>query len=305
MSSHGSNKAVVFALAGNLLIAIIKYIVAFITGSAAMLAESIHSTADSFNQVLLLIGHKKARKAATEMHSFGYANEVFFWSLMVAVLLFFVGALFSIYEGVHKLMHPEELTNVFWIFAVLISSIVIEAKSFQVAFGEFRKTTKLPFFKAIRASTQVSLIVVVLEDSAAMTGLVVVLVSTLLAWLVNPVFDAIGSITVGVLLLAVSILLIAEVKNLIVGESMPRERRQVMRNVIHKYKNVGHINRMQTMVMGDSRYLVLLSVDINNEMKGSDVEDMTERLKLELKKEIPEIGTIYIEAQDSARNQKV
>lgn len=305
MSTHGSNKAIVFALAGNLLIAIIKYIVAFITGSAAMLAESIHSTADSFNQILLLIGHKKAKKSPSEMHSFGYANEVFFWSLMVAVLLFFVGALFSIYEGVHKLMHPEKLTNVFWIFAVLISSIAIEAKSFQVAFGEFRKTTKLSFFKAIKASTQVSLIVVVLEDSAAMTGLAVVLISTMLAWLVNPVFDAIGSISVGLLLLAVSILLIVEVKNLIVGESMPRERRQVMRNVIHKYRKIGHINRMQTMVMGDSQYLVLLSVDINNEMKGSEVEDMTEQLKLELKKEIPEIGTIYIEARDSVRNQKV
>jgi cation diffusion facilitator family transporter len=305
MSSHGSNKAIVFALAGNLLIAFIKYVVAFITGSAAMLAESIHSTADSFNQVLLLIGHKKAKKAATEMHSFGYANEVFFWSLMVAVLLFFVGALFSIYEGIHKLMHPEELTNVFWIFAVLISSLAIEAKSFQVAYGEFRKTTKLSFFKAIRASTQVSLIVVVLEDSAAMAGLTVVLISTLLAWLVNPVFDALGSITVGILLLAVSILLIAEVKNLIVGESLPRERRLLMRNIIHKYKKIGHINRIQSMVMGDSKYLVLLSVDVSDEMKGSEVEDMTEQVKLELKKEIPEIGTIYIEARDSQRNQKI
>jgi cation diffusion facilitator family transporter len=305
MSAHGSNKAIVFALAGNLLIAIIKYIVAFITGSAAMLAESIHSTADSFNQILLLIGHKKAKKLPSEMHSFGYANEVFFWSLMVAVLLFFVGAMFSIYEGFHKLMHPEELTNVYWIFAVLISSILIEAKSFQVAFTEFRKTTKLPFYKAIRASTQVSLIVVVLEDSAAMAGMVVVLISTLLAWLVNPMFDAIGSITVGLLLLAVSILLIAEVKNLIVGESMPRERRQVIRNIIHKFKNVKHINRLQTMVMGDSSYLVLISVDINDDMKGSEAEDMIEQLKLSLKKEIPEIGTIYIEIQDSVRNHKV
>ncbi|MFA5973187.1 MAG: cation diffusion facilitator family transporter [Lentimicrobiaceae bacterium] len=305
MSTHGSNKAIVFALAGNLLIAIIKYIVAFITGSAAMLAESIHSTADTFNQVLLLIGHKKAKKSPSEMHSFGYANEIFFWSLMVAILLFFVGAMFSIYEGVHKLMHPEEIRNIYWIFAVLVSSIVIEAKSFQVAFGEFRKTTQLPFLKAIRASTQVSLIVVVLEDSAAMAGLMIVLISTFLAWLVNPVFDAIGSIFVGLLLLAVSIVLIAEVKNLIVGESMPRERRQLMRNVIHKYKKIGHVNRMQTMVMGDSKYLVLLSVDINDEMKGSEVEDMVEQLKLNLKNEIPEIGTIYIETQDSVRNQKV
>jgi len=305
MSSHGSNKAIIFALAGNMLIAIIKYIVAFVTGSAAMLAESIHSTADSFNQVLLLIGHKRAKKLPSEMHSLGYANEVFFWSLMVAVLLFFVGALFSIYEGIHKLIHPEDIKNVYWIFAVLISSIAIEAKSFQVALGEFRKTTKLPFLKAIRASTQVSLIVVVLEDSAAMAGLFIVLISTTLAWLVSPIFDAIGSITVGILLLGVSILLIAEVKNLIVGESMPRERRLLMRNVIRRFKNIGHINRIQSMVMGDSQYLVLLSVDINDEMKGSEIEDLTEQLKLNLKKEIPEIGTIYIEVQDADRNQKI
>jgi cation diffusion facilitator family transporter len=304
MSSHGSNKAVVFALAGNLLIAVIKYIVAFITGSAAMLAESIHSTADSFNQVLLLIGHKRAKKSPSEMHSFGYSNEVFFWSLMVAVLLFFVGALFSIYEGIHKLIQPEELKNVYWIFAVLISSIVIEAKSFQVAFGEFRKTTKLPFVKAIKESTQVSLIVVVLEDSAAMAGLFIVLISTTLARFVHPVFDAIGSITVGLLLLTVSVLLIAEVKNLIVGESMPRESRQVIRNVIHKYKQIKHINRLQTMVMGDSKYLVLISVDINDDMKGSEAEDLVDQLKLDLKKEIPEIGTLYIEIKDSVRNQQ-
>ena len=303
MSAHGSNKAIIFALAGNLLIAVIKYVVAFITGSAAMLAESIHSTADSFNQVLLLIGHKQAKKSPSEMHSFGYANEVFFWSLMVAVLLFFVGALFSIYEGFHKLFHPEALTNVYWIFAVLISSILIEAKSFQVAYSEFRKTTKLPFFKAIKASTQVSLVVVVLEDSAAMTGLVIVLISTLLAWLVNPVFDAVGSIFVGLLLLAVSILLIAEVKNLIVGESMPREKRQMIRNVIHRYKKIKHINRMQTMVMGDSKYLVLLSVDIDNDINASAAEDLIEQVKTDLKKEIPEAGNIYIEIQDAVRNQ--
>ena len=303
MSAHGSNKAIIFALAGNLLIAVIKYVVAFITGSAAMLAESIHSTADSFNQVLLLIGHKQAKKSPSEMHSFVYANEVFFWSLMVAVLLFFVGALFSIYEGFHKLFHPEALTNVYWIFFFLISSILIEAKSFQVAYGEFRKTTKLPFFKAIKASTQVSLVVVVLEDSAAMTGLVIVLISTLLAWLVNPIFDAVGSIFVGLLLLAVSILLIAEVKNLIVGESMPREKRQMIRNVIHRYKKIKHINRMQTMVMGDSKYLVLLSVDMDNDIKASAAEDLIEQVKTDLKKEIPEAGNIYIEIQDAVRNQ--
>lgn len=305
MSTQGSNKAIVFALAGNLLIAIIKFIVSFITGSSAMLAESIHSTADSFNQVLLLVGHKKSKKASNELHSFGYANEVFFWSLMVAVLLFFVGSLFSIYEGIHKLMHPEELTQVHWIFIILVSSLLIEAKSLQVAYTEFRKTTGLPFFKAIKASTHVSLIVVVLEDSAAMLGLVIVLASTLLAWLVNPVFDAIGSMVVGLLLLVVSVLLIAEVKNLIVGESMPREKRQLAKNVIHGYKQIKHINRLQTMVMGDNKYIALLSLDIDDTINAGSAEDLVEKIKIHLKKEIPEIGIIYIELQDAVRNNKI
>jgi cation diffusion facilitator family transporter len=305
MSSQGSTKAVIFALGGNLLIAIIKFIVSSITGSAAMLAESIHSTADSLNQVLLLIGFRRARKPANELHSFGYSNEVFFWSLMVAVLLFFIGALFSIYEGIHKIIQPEEIKDVHWIFAVLISSILIEAKTFQVAFTEFRKTTRLPFFKAVRSSTQVSLIVVVLEDSAAMAGLILVLISTLLAWLVNPVFDAIGSIAVGLILLGVSFLLIREVKHLIIGESMPREMKNTMRRVIHEFRHVRHINRIQTMVMGDTRYLVLLSVDIDDDMSGYDAEDMIEQIKLSLKNTIPEIGTLYIEIQDSVRNHKV
>jgi divalent metal cation (Fe/Co/Zn/Cd) transporter len=221
---------------------------------------------------------------------------------MVAVLLFFVGALFSIYEGVHKLMHPEKLTSIYWIYAVLISSILIEAKSFHVAYTEFRKTTKLPIIKAIKASTQVSLIVVVLEDAAAMAGLIIVLISTTLAWLINPVFDAIGSITVGLLLLAVSVLLIAEVKNLIVGESMPRQNRQVIRNVVKTFKNIKQINRFQTMVMGDSKYLVLISVDVDDNIKAGAVEDMIDLLKAKLTKEIPDIGTIYIEIKDSARN---
>lgn len=270
-----------------------------------MLAESIHSTADSFNQVLLLVGNKKSKKASNELHSFGYANEVFFWSLMVAVLLFFVGSLFSIYEGFHKLMHPEELTQVHWIFVILVSSLLIEAKSLQVAYTEFRKTTGLPFLKAIKASTHVSLIVVVLEDSAAMLGLVIVLASTILAWLVNPVFDAIGSIAVGLLLLVVSVLLIAEVKNLIVGESMPREKRQLVKNAIHSYKQIKHINRLQTMVMGDNKYIALLSLDIDDTISTGVAEDLVEKIKIQLKKDIPEIGIIYIELQDAVRNHKI
>lgn len=305
MSSHNSNKAVIFALGGNLAIAIIKYIVAFITGSTAMLAESIHSTADSFNQILLLIGNKRSLKANSEMHSLGYSREIFFWSLIVAVLLFFVGALFSIYEGVEKVFHPEELTSVKWIFIVLVSSIIIEAKSFQVAYTEFRKSHKQSFFRAIKESNDINLIVVLLEDAAALLGLVIVLISSLLAWLVNPIFDAVGSITVGVLLFAVSILLIIEVKGLIIGESIPREIRTKMKGIINQHSQVRHINRVQTMVMGNQKFMVLLSIDLDDELTVYQAEDLIEHIKMDIQKQIEGIETIYIEIKDSVRNHKV
>lgn len=303
MSSGGSTRAVVFALGGNLLIATIKYIVAFVTGSAAMLAESIHSTADSMNQVLLLIGNHRSKKRPDEWHSFGYSREVFFWSMMVAVLLFFVGALFSIYEGINKITHHEPMGNTLWIFIVIGSSIIIEAKSFQVAYTEFRKTHKQPILKAIRESTDVNLMVILLEDFAALVGLATVIVSTTMAIFVHPVFDAIGSIMVGILLLVISIVLIGEVKNLIIGESIPREQRNIIRQIIHSRKEIRHINRIQTMVMGNHRYLVLISVDINDDMSGYKIEDLIDKLKTDIRKQTTGIEDLYIEVRDSVRNQ--
>ncbi len=305
MSAHGSTKAVYFALGGNLLIAIIKFIVSFITGSAAMLAESIHSTADSFNQILLLIGNKRSKKAADEIHSLGYTREIFFWSLIVAVLLFFVGALFSIYEGIEKTLHPEELHSVSWLFIVLISSIAIEAKSFQVAYKEFRATNKLPLYKALKKSTDVNLVVVIFEDAAALTGLVIVLVSTLLAWQVNPIFDATGSIMVGILLLIISILLIIEVKGLIVGESIPREDRHTIKTILSGYKKVKHVNKVQTMVTGSQQSLILLSLDLEDSMNIYEADNLIEKIKLEIVSKVSGIETIYIEIKDSVRNHMI
>lgn len=305
MSSHQSSKAILFALAGNLLIALIKYIVSFITGSAAMLAESIHSSADTLNQVLLLVGNKRARKSASEVYSLGYSREIFFWSLMVAVLLFFMGSLFSIYEGIEKIMHPEEMTQVLWIFVVIISSILIEAKSFHVAYTEFRKNHPQPLWKAIRESNDVNLIVVLLEDAGALAGLTIVLISTFLAWKVNPYFDAIGSIVVGLLLLLISIILIIEVKGLIVGESIPREDRNKLKTIIRSYRQVKHINRLQSMVMGSHKFMVLLSIDLDDSISVYKAEDLIEQMKLDIQKQIDGIETLYIEIKDSVRNQKV
>lgn len=304
MSAHASTRAVYFALGGNLLIALIKYIVSFITGSTAMLAESIHSTADTFNQVLLLIGHKRSQKAPTEMHSFGFAREELFWSMMVAVLLFFVGGMFSVYEGVHKIFRPEELSNIRWIFIVLSASIFIEAKSFQVAYKTFRMTHKQKgLLSAIRESTDVNLIVVLLEDTAALAGLMVVLITTTLSWLVHPVFDAIGSCLVGTILLLVSLQLMAEVKKMIIGESMPRQQRSIIKGIVNSHRSIRQVNKFQTMITGNGKYMVLLSVDLDDEITAYRAEDYIHQIKNEILKKVDGIETIYIEIKDAQRNQ--
>jgi len=298
--TDGSMRAVFFALGGNTLISIIKFIVAFITGSSAMLAESIHSTSDTMNQVFLLIGDKRSKKKPNEWHSFGFRKESFFWSLMVAILLFFVGSLFSIYEGIHKMIHPEPLKNIYWIFIVLFLSIIIEGKSFMVAYKEFRKKSKKKFVKAIEDSTDTNLMVILLEDFGALTGLVIVLITTLLT-LIDPIFDAIGSIFVGLLLITISYKLTDEIRKLIVGESISREDRNEIKNIIHEYSIVEHINRVQTMVIGNDKYLVLISIDIDNESSGYKIEDTIDQIKVDIKNKIPEVETIYIEVQDPNR----
>lgn len=297
----GSKRAVIFALVGNFLIFIIKLIVSFITTSSAMLAEAIHSFADCFNQVFLLIGDVRSKRPATERHSFGFSREVFFWSLLVAVILFFVGALFSIYEGIHKLLHPEELKEIYWIFIVLVISIAIEAKTFSIAYKEFRRKSSKPILKALEESTDTNLLVILLEDFAALTGLTIVLITSIIS-IYFPVFDAIGSMLVGVLLAAISYKMAIEIKRFIVGESIPREKRQLIKNILHEYPLVEHINRLQTKVVGNDKYLVIISVDIEDEATGYYTEDILDEIKHRISQEIPEVEDIYIDIQDLSRS---
>src|SRR4030042_3308151 len=195
-NESNSLRAVLFALGANLSIAAIKYIVSVISGSSAMLAESIHSLADTTNQVFLLIGRKRSVKGATEIHSFGYGKEEYFWGFLVAVLLFFLGGCFSIYEAVHKFMHPEPIDNYMYIFIVLGADILLEYKSFSVAFKEFRKASPTGFIKPLKDSTDTNLFVILVEDFSALTGLTIVFISTLLS-LINPFFDVVGTFLVG------------------------------------------------------------------------------------------------------------
>ena len=297
MSYSNSTRAVVIALLGNTMIAILKFIAAFFTQSASMSAEAIHSSADSLNQILLLIGNKRSKKRHDELHPFGYGREEFFWAFMVAILLFFGGAIYSIYEGIHKAVHPEPIKHFWWAIIVLGISIVIESKSFMVAYKEMKKTTKGSLAKAIKKSVDTNLIVILLEDAAALSGLLIAFLCTILAT-INPIFDAIGSMAIGLVLCYVSYSLVNELRKLIIGESMPRDERSKIKEIINEYEIVTHINRIKTMAMGRNNYLLLLSINVEDFTKTYTIEDSVEDMKSEIQKEFPQVSEIYIEISD-------
>ena len=289
-----SKKAVIYALVGNGIISVLKFVAAFFTRSTSMMAEAIHSTSDCLNQVFLLIGSRRANKDVSEEHPFGYGREEFFWAFMVAILLFFGGALFSIYEGILKTLHPEPIHHFWWAVSVLVVAILVEGKSFLVALGEMRKVSDTGFISSIKKSIDINLIVILLEDAAALCGLVVALVCTLLAT-VWPIFDAIGSILVGLILTYVSYSLVNELRKLIIGESMPREARSRIKQMVGEYEVVTHVNRIKTMAMGKNKYLLLLSVNIDDFTKGYKIEDTVEEIKRDIIMEYPEVMEIFIE----------
>jgi len=303
MSGHsGSVKAVVFALGSNILITIIKFIVSAVTHSAGMLAESIHSFADCGNQVFLLIGNKRSAKPATEQHPFGYGKEEYFWGFLVAVLLFFVGAAFSIYEGVHKLFNPADLQNISWSFIVLIVSILIEGKSFHVAYTAFKNTHKgIGIYKALKESTDTNLFVILLEDSAALIGLTLVLISTALAWFVHPVFDAIGSILVGILLVTISLFMINELRKLIVGENISRELRNEFERTVLAYSVIHKVNYISAMMMGKGKFMLVIGVDLENKVAASLVEEQFRKIRKELHASNDSIHSIFFDVKDPER----
>lgn len=306
MGASQSLTPVIFALIGNLTISILKFIVSFVTGSSAMLAEAIHSVADCTNQIFLLIGFKRSQKPADENHPFGYGKEEYFWGMLVAILLFFVGASFSIYEGTHKLFHPEELKSAYWAIIVLSASILIEAKTFHVALSHFRKKNKSStIYKGLIATSDTSLFVILLEDFAAIVGLLIALISTLLSIYVSPVFDGIGSICVGILLATISLFLSNEIRKLIIGESLPRDARHEIKKIVSSNSVIVHVNHIKTMLVGREKFILLISIDVNDETSGYDIEDQIEQIKLDIKSKFSNAEYIYIDVRDAERNQKI
>jgi len=225
MAHSGSRRVVIIALVANFGIALAKLAAALVTHSGSMLAEAIHSFADTGNQALLLVGDARAGRAANEHHPMGYGREAYFWAMLVAVLLFALGGLFSAYEGIHKLNHPEPLRHVGWAVGVLVVATVIEAGSCKAAWNEYRRVSQgTPLFRWARTTGDVNLLVVVFEDLAALLGLAIALVALLLTWATGmAVFDAVGTLVLAVLLLGVALFLGSQVRRLITGHSVGSE----------------------------------------------------------------------------------
>jgi len=268
MSQASSLRAVLYALGANSGILIAKGTAAAITGSSAMLAEAIHSAADCGNQVLLLFGMKDAKRAADDKHPLGYGRAVYFWAFLVAVLLFTMGGLFSIYEGWHKLHDSEPMSNAGIAIGVLVVAIVLESFSLAGCIREIRKVSgDRTLWRYFRTSRNSELIVVLGEDIAALAGLAIALIAIVVAVVTgNPVYDALGSMAVGVLLVIVAVLLAIEIKAMIIGESTEAETEAAIHRFLSTRPEVAEIYNVVSLQLGDS---VMLAIKARMKETGS------------------------------------
>ncbi|MBI3285368.1 MAG: cation diffusion facilitator family transporter [Burkholderiales bacterium] len=271
MSSHseGSTKAIFYALGANGGIALAKFAAALFTASGAMLAEAIHSTADCVNQVFLLVGLREAKRPVDAAHPMGYGRVVYFWAMMVALLLFFLGGAFSVMEGVERLKHPEPLKYPLAALLVLGISVLLEGFSLHGAMREIRKIAGgKSFFLWFRETRQSELMVVAGEDIAALAGLAVAFASVVLTVVTgNPLWDAVGSIVVGCLLMLVAFFVIREVKAMITGESAAPEVNAAIRAHIESHAQVDHVINLITLQWGEQ---LMIAVQAKMQRQASD-----------------------------------
>jgi cation diffusion facilitator family transporter len=270
-SHHGSLKAVLTALGGNLGIAVAKSVAAFFTGSGALLAEALHSFADCGNQLLLLAGMKQARRPPDEDHPMGHGKVAYFWSMMVALLLFSVGGAFSIYHGIEALQHPQPLKYLVPSILVLAASVVLEGYALRGALKALSaERGSASLWAWFRASRQSELMVVVGEDVAALGGLGIALLALVLTAITgNPVFDAVGTIAVGVLLVVVAGVVLFEVKSLITGESASPQLRAQIHAFVEAQPEVDRVVNMLTQQYGD---YIMVALKVKMKRTGSDLD---------------------------------
>lgn len=306
MSGHGegnSLRVVIAALIGNLLIAVSKFVAAFFSGSVATLAEAVHSVADTANQVLLVVGLKRAEKPATYLHPFGHAVESYFWPFMVSILIFLLGGAFALYEGIHGLIgllrgeHDGEHGSRLWSYGVLGLSFLFEAYSWSVAFAEFNKSRNGRSFKDTLMSAKDPTIPVVLaEDTAALLGLAIALVAVGLSDVTGwSGWDAIGSTVIGVLLGVVAFFLASRTHSLLIGESASKEDREKVESIAPTVPGVRKVHQILSMHLGPKQVILALKVGFEPGLDLAGVEKAINALELRIREDLPHMRYIFVE----------
>ena len=294
--SHGEGH-IIQSLVVNLAIVISKGFAAFMTGSGAMLAETIHSFADCANQALLLVGVRQARKPADAKHPLGYGRSVYFWSFIVAMLLFSVGGMFSVYEGVHKYMHPEAVENVGWGIGVLVFSLILEgyaAYSNVVELNKRRGATG--FTRYLRETKDSDLVVIFGENSAAVLGLVLALIAMVAAYATgNGQYDAVGSFAIGVVLIAVAIFLSIEVKSLLIGESADPIIAATAQEIADAHPNIKEVINCITIQQGPGEVLVCTKIRCEPDLSAAEVSALINEFEASLRAACPAVKWLYVE----------
>jgi cation diffusion facilitator family transporter len=302
--SHGHSLAHIWlSLFANLGIAIAKGVAAFFTGSGAMLAETIHSVADCGNQILLLVGVRGAQKLPTESHPLGYGRNAFFWSFMVALLLFSLGGMFSIYEGVHKVLEPESVERVWLGVGILAFSLVLEAASLFGAVREMRKRGRQkPLMRYVRETTDSDLVVVFGENLAAVLGLGLALGALVLSHVTgDPRWDAAGSIGIGLVLIVVAVFLAVEVKSLLLGERAEPELEVAVREIVAAEPSMHAVWRIITVQQGPGEVLLAMKVEFDPTLSSRNIPEVINRFEQTLRSRRPDAKWIFVEPDTRAR----
>ncbi len=297
MSTSGGTKAIFAALLANLGIAVTKFVAFLLSGSSSMLAESVHSLADSGNQVLLLIGGKRAARAATPDHPFGYGRERYVYAFLVSIILFSVGGVFSIYEGVHKIQHPEPIERAWIPLGVLLIAIGLESFSLRTALKESAPDRRgISILEFVRRAKAPELPVVVLEDIAALVGLMLALIGVSVAVVTdNGVFDGIGTVLIGVLLIVVAVILGIETKSLLIGEGASATDVEAIRKAAESGDDVDRIIHMKTLYLGPEELMVAMKVAVQTTKSAVDVAAAINAVEERVREAVPIARVLYIE----------
>ena len=297
--SHDSKTTILAALAGNLAIALTKAGAAWWTGSSAMLSEAIHSLVDTGNQMLMLHGLRRAARPATAEHPFGFGLELYFWTFVVAILIFGLGAGVSILEGVDRIRHPHPVGTPWVNFAVLGASVVFEGASWLIALRAFRRQAGgQDVMEAVQRSKDPTVFTVLIEDSAALAGLLIAAAGLAAAQVLDlPWLDGVASVLIGLLLAGTATFLARECKGLMLGESADPEVRAGLRRIAAAHSGIAGVNEVLTMHFGPSDVLAVLSLDFENDLTAGAVESAVSAIERQIKRDFPVVRRIFVEAQ--------